>query len=294
MKIEKTAHANWTQAYRCTLDDVELVAIADVGPRILSLRVGGGENLLFEDREDAIGREAWRIRGGHRFWVSPENENCYAPDNEPCEVTQEGEALTLTAAKDDSSGLRRALTIRPAGAKGTFEIVHRLTNHSPMLAPGGVWALTCAAPRGRMLVPWEDPDRGWSTPLVRYWRRWAGGAGTTQIESKQWRPMQDVFVVEPTGETGKVGLESRSGLVALLREDATFVKAARRIPEATYPDGGCNVEMYTCQHFLEMETLSPAAMLAEGEALEHVERWTATTKTFEPGDWREIEGLIGW
>lgn len=44
-------------------------------------------------------------------------------------------------------------------------------------------------------------------------------------------------------------------------------------PDATYPDGGCNVESFTNESFLEIETLGPLTTLAPGKTISHVERW---------------------
>jgi len=54
-------------------------------------------------------------------------------------------------------------------------------------------------------------------------------------------------VVCPNGEKGKVGLCSKSSWLALLRPEVTFVvRGPELLAGATYPDGGCNVEVFTC------------------------------------------------
>ncbi len=72
MKIEKTK-LKGREAYCLTLGDTEMIVVTGVGPRIMSLRTGGGENILWID-EVGLKRGRWKIYGGHRLWVSPENE----------------------------------------------------------------------------------------------------------------------------------------------------------------------------------------------------------------------------
>ena len=50
-----------------------MIAVTSFGPRLLSLRFAGGENLLYED-DSGFMVGAWRLQGGHRFTVAPEAE----------------------------------------------------------------------------------------------------------------------------------------------------------------------------------------------------------------------------
>jgi hypothetical protein len=303
MKIEKTTFGPWADCYRCTLPaagggEAELIAVASIGPRIISLRVNGGANLLFDDSAGGIARGDWRIFGGHRFWISPETETSYYPDCVPCEVTIGNDALRIAAPPETPSGLQKTIEISACPVTGGFRLQHALTNTGAMLAPGAIWCLTCVAPQGRIVVPWgegsprhADPAAAWRTHMVRYWRRWANS--TTDIESKQWQLRNDYFMVEPTGETGKVGLSSDLGAALLLRPDATFIKLAPPQPGITYPDGGCNIELYTCGSFIEMESLGAFGMLAHGERTTHTESWVVSGQTFQPAAWAEALKLAG-
>ena len=88
MKIERVEYRDWPEAYRCTAGPVELVIVTAIGPRILSLRLDGGTNLLFEDDTD-FGVGAWRLYGGHRFATAPESARQAAvrPRPSPCNPT---------------------------------------------------------------------------------------------------------------------------------------------------------------------------------------------------------------
>jgi hypothetical protein len=42
---------------------------------------------------------------------------------------------------------------------------------------------------------------------------------------------------------------------------------------APYPDFGCTIESYSCDTFLEAETLGPLATVPPGGQIVHVEHW---------------------
>jgi hypothetical protein len=52
-----------------------------------------------------------------------------------------------------------------------------------------------------------------------------------------------------------------------------FVKKAKVKTGAKYPDFGCNFEIYSDAHSLELETLGPLRILKPGETAEHLEDW---------------------
>ncbi|MCL5269907.1 MAG: hypothetical protein M1457_04975 [bacterium] len=289
MKIEQTAFGPWKGAWRLEHEGVEMIVVTEVGPRILSLRLAGEDNILFDDSRGSLTRGDWNIWGGHRFWVAPESESTYEADNAPCTVEVGGDCLRATG-RPEKSGLEKTLEIAPRPGRGGFTIRHILRNTSPMVQPGAIWALTCVAPRGRVVIPWGEGTAGWRTQMVRYWAAWGGHA--SDVASRQWQPLAGRFVVDPTGEEGKVGVFSDGGRLCLLRPDATFVKACIPVAEGPYPDGGCNIELYTCARFVELETLSPLRTFLPGGQYEHTEYWLLSPRTFQSKEWAAAAGLI--
>lgn len=291
MKIEQTAFEGYKDAYRLINGDVELIVVAEVGPRILSLRLGDGPNLLFHDTPGAFVRGNWHLRGGHRIWIAPEDERCYAPDNSPCEVRESGDGFIDFIAPVGPPNLRKTLNVGVCPKDGQFVVKTILSNEGPMVAQGAIWNLTCALPEAGavVVVPWADGSDAWNTPMIRYWRSWVGLG--TDIESPQWKTKNDYFLLEPTGERGKVGLFSKHGVLALLRKDATFIKRVKAQPGAVYPDGGCNIELFTCPEFIELELLSPMQVINPGSQISLSEHWTLTDKVFTPEQYQELVAL---
>jgi len=84
LSLEIVPYGGWSKAIRMRRDGWELVAPLEIGPRILRFGPIDGTNILFENKEQMgkTGAKEWMIYGGHRLWTAPENDQCYALDND--------------------------------------------------------------------------------------------------------------------------------------------------------------------------------------------------------------------
>lgn len=291
LQIGQTQFDRWSEAYRLTLGEAEMIVVTEIGPRILSLSVSGGPNLLFVDDDLSLSRDAggdtWYIYGGHRVWVAPESEASYAPDNAPCDVTVSDGRISVLGPLNPHTLVQKRLTV--SGRDGRFVVESAILNRGEALFLGGTWAITCVAPTGIVAFPWGSGGC-WDLKRITYWARWMDHR--SDLTSQQWRPGPDLYQVAPTGEEGKVGTNSPEGWVALCRDDATFVKARPWAP-AHYPDGGCSLEVYTCDRFIEMEMLGPLTTVVPGSEAVVEEEWTVTSERVDPGNGDSIRRLIG-
>ena len=290
LQIEQTEFLGWSEAYRLRLGEATMVVVTEVGPRILSLSVGDGPNLLFVDHEttgQGRGDADFHVYGGHRVWVAPETADTYAPDNERCQVEISGDGLVVIVPVAPQTGLQKRLMV--SAQEDRFVVEQGVCNTGDALYTGAVWALTCVEPKGAIVFPWGRQG-SWDLKKIVYWNKWIGHS--SDVTSDQWQPGSDLFKVVPTGEEGKVGTNSPEGWVALCREDATFVKSHRRIPDVKYPDEDCSLQVYTCKQFIEMETLSPLTVFYPGQEVVHREVWTVTAEAIDPADGAALRGLV--
>lgn len=72
----------------------------------------------------------------------------------------------------------------------------------------------------------------------------------------------------------KLGITNYPGWSAYWLDGTTFVKSARVLSGARYPDLGCCFETFTNGEMIEFETLGPLASIAPGKSATHVEFWT--------------------
>src|SRR4051812_28076102 len=103
--LERTNYRGWQKTYKLSNGDVELIVLADVGPRIIWYGFSGGENELHEVAADAgsTGGTQFRLYGGHRLWVSPEVESTYYPDNAESNVEASTDSVRCVADPENAA-----------------------------------------------------------------------------------------------------------------------------------------------------------------------------------------------
>ena len=258
-RAEEIEYQSWKTAFRISNGTVQLVVSTEVGPRILFYGFCGGENEFHEIPEHSGkgGDRIFRVYGGHRLWVSPEVARTYYPEIKLAE-TESRVTVTHRIRNLGRKATRMApwaLSVMAGGGKAILP----LPPHAPVsverLLPEGVLALWC-------YTDLADP-------------RWR--IGTNYIQLHQERNSASKFKEQMTG------IFNPFGWGAYFRNGHLFVKKADVETGEKYPDFGCNFEIYTDAHSLELETLGPLRNLKPGETAEHTEHWWLF-KSIEAGE----------
>jgi len=98
---------------------------------------------------------------------------------------------------------------------------------------------------------------------------------------------------DATGRPIKIGLAQDAGWGAYYLEGTLFVKRFPWLPAATYPDDGCNLELFSNSDMLELESLGPLVVLQHGQTIEHREDWELCDGlSCDPNSDDEIDGMI--
>jgi hypothetical protein len=180
-----------------------------------------------------------------------------------------------------SDGLRREWAVTPMAAADGFDITHTLTNDGDQPWRGALWALTCVEPLGEIVSPCADAE------IVFIDIPSDVGA------CEQWLRREGFAVTTPLGLRGKAGWHSEGGWLALLRPDVTFMIHS---PDASsgkpvvHP--ACNVEVFVCRDYLEMETLGAETLLTPGERTTHQQSWLLLPGGLLPRQWGSLASLI--
>jgi hypothetical protein len=279
---EKIAYRGWNNAYRIFNDTVELIVLADVGPRVIRYAFTNAGNIFHEVPEDVglVGGNQFRLYGGHRLWVWPEIDRTYFPDNQPIAVSRDGRRTRFTSPVEDTlpgTKLQKEIEITLEDSGPRVAINHRVTNHGEAATDLAIWCPTMMRAGGRAILPLPpravmDKDHYQSVGPLTLWSftdfadpRWI--LGTEFIQLRQQSHPQGRFPEQMTGTYNPAGWG------AYYSEDTLFVKRAAVLP-GTYPDFGCNFEIFTNPEFLELETLAPSVHLASGESYCHAEMWS--------------------
>ena len=116
MSLERRDYAGWPDSWWLGNGEVELVAPAEIGPRVMRYGRVGGPN-LFHNFAHTLGRSGepvWQNRGGHRLWAAPETPVSKALDNDAVEISGEGLRLAIRQPVELESGLEKEIEIRLA------------------------------------------------------------------------------------------------------------------------------------------------------------------------------------
>ena len=280
--IERISYRGWENCWKLSNDAVEMIVLADVGPRIVWYGFRGGENQFHEVEQDAgrTGGVEFRLYGGHRLWASPEVARTYFPDNVSVQVQQPGFDVRFTAPVEDAppgTGLQKEIEVELESAGSGVRLTHTIANRGSARTELAVWTPTMMRAGGRAILPLPerhamDTDHVLPVGVFGVWSytdfadpRWNLGTEFVQLQQ----------TAEPAGRFREQmgGIFNSAGWGAHYRQGTLFVKRAAVIAGARYPDGGCNFELFTNPDFLEVETLGPLVELNPGETAEHVERW---------------------
>jgi hypothetical protein len=275
---EKVSYGGWPNCIKLSNGQIELVATTDVGPRIIRFGFVGGQNLFKEYKEmlGKTGGKEWMIYGGHRLWHAPEAmPRTYWPDNDPVKTAWDGKTLKLIPPAEKGNGIQKEIEVTMDPKANLVKVLHRIINVGPWDIELAPWALTVMTVGGRAIYPQEEfrphPDYLLPARPLTLWHyttmgdpRWTWG--NKYIQLKQ----------DPTATTKqKIGFLNRQGWVAYYLKGELFIKRYEAVPNATYPDFGCNTETFTNEEMLEVETLGPLAKVAaNGGKAEHTEVWS--------------------
>lgn len=297
MPVEYSSFAGWAKNLKLFNDAVELIITLGVGPRIISYRPLDGENVFKLVGEEAgqSNEEGWRIRGGHRLWLAPEDFGnndglTYAPDNLPVEHAIDDE-FTVRVAQliENPVKIRRemVITLERTGPKVTVE--HRITHQGGVARELAPWALSVMAPNGYAVIPQPPsgrhpqnyvPDR-----IIIAWP-------FTDLKDERLHIGRRLVRLRQTNRPPiKFGLRHTEGWAAYVVGDHLFMKSVPFVAGATYPDLGSNFEAFANAEFLELETLGPLKRLCAGETIIHRESWVVFSKVWPP-DLEEEERLL--
>jgi hypothetical protein len=263
---------------RLANDEVELVMPSAYGPRVMRYAARGGRNVLGEIAPETVAKDTpfgdrWHIHGGHRLWYAPETDpGSYFPDNRPVQVEIEGARVRLTQAVESHSGLEKSIALRLADSGSGVTLEHTLRNRGDSAVELAPWALTVMAQGGTALFPQpvfapHPQALAPARPLVVW--------SFTRMTDPRWTWGDHLLCLrqDPTLETPqKVGMYDARGFMAYALGGSVFLKRHEPLP-GTHADFGCNVETFSNELFLELETLGPLVRLAPGASVVHRERW---------------------
>ncbi|CAN5521878.1 hypothetical protein BH11PLA2_BH11PLA2_21770 [soil metagenome] len=282
-------YRGWKNNLLLTNGEVELIVTLDVGPRVICYRVPGGFNVMknYQQMMGGTNEPEWQIRGGHRFWLAPEDlTRTYFADNRPVTWKKTGNlSVDIIAPPETEYGVQKtmSLSLQPKGTK--VDVTLTVTNTGTAATELAPWGPTVMAPGGVEVIPlpakYNHPghvsnakspaDYGPNQELV-LWPYFDFADTRWQFGAKYILLRQDVN----KGPT-KIGLAHREGWVGYVNSGVLFVKRFDYRDRAIYPDRGTRYQTFSNEDMLEMETCGELVTLAPGKTATLKESWELHT-----------------
>jgi hypothetical protein len=278
-------YRGWKNNLLLTNGQVELIVTLDVGPRVIAYQLPGGFNVMknYDSMMGGTGEPEWQIRGGHRFWLAPEDlTRTYFADNRPVSWEQTGPlSVKIVAPPETEYGVQKEMHLS-LGATGTkVHVTLKVTNVGTAATELAPWGPTVMAPGGVEIIPLppkaphpghvsnakSPADYGPNQELI-LWPyfdftdpRWSFGSRYVFLRH------------DATKGPTKIGLAHRMGWVAYLNQGSLFVKRFDYREGAIYPDLGTRYQTFSNEDMLEMETVGELVTLQPGASASLVESW---------------------
>ena len=302
--MEKVEYKGWKHNLKIANAHAELIVTLDVGPRVISYRTAGGKN-VFKEYADQLGKtreSEWQIRGGHRFWVGPEDlTRCYFADNGPVVVSEPRPGVyRFTPGPETQYGIQKELEIALDPGSTRVTVTHRVTNIGDRPTELAPWGLSVMAPGGMEIIPMPpakphpgSPKNAKSPADFAPDRRlilWP----FFDFTDTRWRFGSKYITLTHDAKKGptKLGLTHKLGWVGYLNDGTLFVKRFGFEDGVHYPDTGANYETFSNEDMVEVESLGPLTVLEPGHSVDHVEHWELLEGLGSPKTDAEIDASV--
>ena len=254
--------------------DIQIGIALDYGIRVRHLSIKGMENLYYQqpaDLSDGFGTpDTWKLRGGHRLWLTPECEDSYYPDDAPVSYTLKDNGVLIVQDVEPPLGIQKTLEIT-FQEDGTVHLLHNFYNRNDHPIVGASWGVNSLDGCGKIEFAYGGGKKGDFYPgcVLATW-------GATTLADPRLKIAKDrIYAQHDANVTDyfKMGVYCPDG-TAILESKGQRLTIGFAVPNIRIlPDQGCNFELYMHKCFLEMETLGTITNIAPGESASHWETW---------------------
>lgn len=252
---------------------MEFEVALDKGIRMNRLNLCGMNNIFYEqplDTEYLQKENGWRLEGGLRLWAAPESEESYYPDNNPVNIEILQNGILLRQEKDLYTNLTKTVAICfLPDDPNKLEVSFRIINSDVVDKNIGIWAITTFVPEGKGYVSFHSEDDLINpSRFISMWK-------DTKLNDPRVTYKDNGIAIHHSkiAQYFKMGILSMDGLCSFDAYGQKLTRLCGYDDSLIYPDGNINIEVFMCEHMMELETLGPLINLGPGEECSRKELW---------------------
>lgn len=250
-----------------TDDDTEVAVTLDYGPRIVSVKIRGGENLLFNTRDEVYDR-----CHGHKMRITLERStNGIYCDDLPVRYSPMDGGVRFVQTIVDPASLEVTMDVVHSEEPGGVMVVHSVLNKSSEEVRLSIYTETPFPDRGFVFVPQSNtPEAEKPGRVLTLWH------GVKWSDSRLFLGDQYITVTPtrtPSANRLKIGCNNTAGWCGYTNGESFFIKRYLHSRSALYPFCSCSTFVTSCAGYMSLQTTSPFYRIAPGETARYVENW---------------------
>ncbi len=191
-------------------------------------------------------------------------------------LKQKNNTVTLIQPVEKQTQIQKKIKIEMIPEKPTVRIDHKIKNKSHWPLELTPWGITVLNPGGEAIIPLtsENPENLLPDRTISFWPY-------SELNDERVCFREECIFIKQASDlksTFKLGALVKDEWVAYINGGHAFIKQFNFEKEENYPDYKSNVEVFTDESMLELETLGPLKEIDRGETIEHSEKWKLVNK----------------
>jgi hypothetical protein len=279
-KVDKLDYHGWSECYRMSNGNVDLIYVPQIG-RLMRFGYVGGPNFIWENPKlagqsqdsDFPGKD-WMNFGGDKLWPAPQDRWGWPPDP----VIDAGQAevkvlpngrLRIIGKASKKHGIRFIREISLDPKLPVVNIINIMENTSDMPQSWSIWEV-CQVDRPLWAGVPESKSGRFRSGHYAF-------KGNEPARGYLRKDNEQVRIMRNAKKGAKIGSDSREGYAFAYKAGTDFAIKIDTTRGARYPDNGCIEEIWTNadpDQYVELEVLSPIRTLKPGERSSVKTRWS--------------------
>jgi len=279
-QVKKINYRGWTDCYRISNRQCEVIIGASCGGRVLSFSLNN-KNILYENQlQDGKtlkdwGKEKFDPDAG-RFDLGPERKTQQIHVQTwmgkwNAEII-DSLTLRLTSVNDTLFGLRNIREFRLNGDSAVLSILETAINITNKTLTRHFWGRTLVKPGGTLFLPVNPQSHfefGWGKFLWEPDRIESSSAIDDRINVQP-----RIFKFHAVGKTIKGGTDATDGWMAYAFDNIVFLKRFKVSADQDYSGSSQMTGIFFSNgKFCELEPCSPTYSLSSGDSITFTEQW---------------------